>query len=104
MIDYHAPQRAEAFLTALGADESLTNDVLGDLAEEFAERVTWQGRSQARWWYYRQVVTVTPLFLRDWRSNARTGDNKTHTNSNNKTTLAAQALAITLYTVIDRLT
>lgn len=104
MNDYYAPQRAEAFLSSLGADESLTNDVLGDLAEEFAERVTWQGRAQARWWYYRQVVTVTPLLLRDWRRNARRADYESVAVSVLWSTLATQTLAAVLYTAIDRVT
>ena len=103
MSGYHPPSRAETFLGSLGADESLTNDVLGDLAEEFAERVTWQGRAQARWWYYRQVATVTPLFLRDWRMNARRTDYESIAVSVLWSTLAVQALAAVLYATIDRI-
>ena len=53
-------------LEALGADLAFHEDIVGDLAEEYALRVEWDGRVAARRWYYRESVRVAPYLLRDW--------------------------------------
>jgi hypothetical protein len=66
MSDYHAPRKAELLLEALGADTEFRDDVIGDLAEEYALRVSWDGVKVARRWYYREALRATPYLLRDW--------------------------------------
>ncbi len=68
MSDFSAPRRAELILETLGADTDFRDVVIGDLAEEFALRVSWDGPVAARRWYYRESVRVAPYLLRDlWR-------------------------------------
>lgn len=64
-----APRRVEALLESLGADHDFTSEVLGDLAEEFALRVRWDGRAAARRWYYREALRTAPYLLADWARN-----------------------------------
>lgn len=61
------PRRIEQLLESLGADTDFTNDVIGDLAEEFAIRAAWDGDVPARRWYYRECVRVAPHLVRSWR-------------------------------------
>jgi hypothetical protein len=60
------PRRVERVLESLGADEGFCDDVLGDLAEEFAVRAAWDGGRMARRWYYRESLRVAPHLLRSW--------------------------------------
>jgi DNA-binding transcriptional LysR family regulator len=66
MSDSSAPRRAELILEALGADTDFRDAVIGDLAEEFALRASWDGPLAARRWYYRESLRVAPYLLRDW--------------------------------------
>jgi hypothetical protein len=66
MNDSSAPRVAESMLEALGADSDFRDDVIGDLAEEFATRLRIDGRIAARRWYLRESVRVAPYLLRDW--------------------------------------
>jgi hypothetical protein len=68
------PRRAELLLEALGGDTLLRELVLGDLAEEFAIRVRWDGPRAARRWYYRESVRIAPFLLRDWWGRLRPKD------------------------------
>src|SRR4051812_28744811 len=61
-----APRHVEALLQSLGADREFTDDVLGDLAEEFYVRCRWDGVTAARRWYYGQALRTAPHLLRDW--------------------------------------
>lgn len=60
------PRTAEVLLHGLGADTEFRNDVLGDMAEEFAQRVQLDGDRTARRWYYKESLRVAPYLLRDW--------------------------------------
>jgi hypothetical protein len=66
MRDLSIPRHAERALAALGADRDFCDAVLGDLAEEFAIRATWDGAQVARRWYYRESLRVAPHLLRSW--------------------------------------
>jgi hypothetical protein len=68
------PRSAERVLESLGANADLHDAVLGDLAEEFATRVEWDGASAARRWYYAQAVRAIPFLLRSWLRQAQRGD------------------------------
>lgn len=56
----------ERLLRAIGADPRLTEEMFGDLAEEYALRATWNGIAAARWWYGCEVLRSAPHFLRSW--------------------------------------
>lgn len=60
------PRAAERLLMSLGADSEFADEVIGDLAEEFALRVRWDGVPAARRWYYGEGFRVAPYLLRDW--------------------------------------
>lgn len=66
MSDPAAPRRAELILEALGPASDVRDAVIGDLAEEFALRVRWDGPAAARRWYYRESMRVAPFLLGDW--------------------------------------
>jgi hypothetical protein len=70
------PRVAETLLQSLGADREFTDDVLGDLAEEFAIRRQWDSPSAVRWWYYREAVRTAPHLLRDWLRRLRPRDTR----------------------------
>lgn len=74
MSDSSTPRKGELFLEALGAGTEFRDEVIGDLAEEFALRVTWDGPVVARRWYYRECTRVAPYLIRDWWRNVRRGD------------------------------
>ncbi|HXT14982.1 MAG TPA: hypothetical protein VN706_05095 [Gemmatimonadaceae bacterium] len=64
----NAPRGAERVLQSLGATREFSDEVLGDLAEEYVLRVRWDGERAARFWYYRECVRVAPYLFRDrWR-------------------------------------
>lgn len=71
MSDSSAPHAAELILQALGAETDFRDAVIGDLAEEFALRVRFDGPVAARRWYYRESTRVAPYLLRDWCRNLR---------------------------------
>lgn len=66
MSVFSVPRRAEQVLEAFGTDPDFRDAVLGDLAEEFALRVSWDGPAAARRWYYRESMRVAPYLLRNW--------------------------------------
>jgi hypothetical protein len=53
----------ERFLDALGLDADFIETVIGDLAEESAERATTDGLLRARLWYAREFVRSMPHLL-----------------------------------------
>jgi hypothetical protein len=61
-----SPPPAEGWLRALGADPAFAEAVLGDLAEEFAERAARDGVGPARRWYAREALRSAPHLLRSW--------------------------------------
>lgn len=54
------PHTIELLLASLGADADLRDAVIGDLAEDFADRVKRDGVGAARRWYYREAMRATP--------------------------------------------
>lgn len=66
-----APRHIERLLQALGADTEFRNEVLGDLAEEYALRAEWDGARDATRWYRREAARVAPYLLRDWARGLR---------------------------------
>ena len=58
-----AASLATRLLGHLGADPELVDDVLGDLAEEYATRVAHDGAWLARLWCMREAVRSTPYVL-----------------------------------------
>lgn len=58
------PSRAESLLHLLGAGSPLAEDIIGDLAEEYAERRARDGDAAARRWYAREALRSTPHLLR----------------------------------------
>ncbi len=67
----YSQSKAERLLHAFGADPRFTEAVLGDLAEEYTLRSTWDGIAAARWWYCCEVLRSAPHFLRSWLRYAR---------------------------------
>ena len=76
MSQISPPQVAEALLESFGADEEFTDAILGDLAQEYTQRVERYGATAARLWYYRQAVLASPPLLRNWLSSARWSDGR----------------------------
>lgn len=66
-IAVRPPRVAESLLQSLGAHHDFVDDVLGDLAEEYSDRITWDGVWAARRWYCLQGLRTAPYLLRDWR-------------------------------------
>jgi hypothetical protein len=50
-------------LDVLGAESPLAEDLIGDLAEEYAERRERDGVAAARWWYAGQAMRAVPHLL-----------------------------------------
>lgn len=63
MIASQPPRTIESLLASLGADTDFRDGVIGDLAEEFAQRADLDGASAARRWYYREAARATPHML-----------------------------------------
>ena len=70
------PRWTESILKGLGAEAGFEQDLLGDLAEEFASRATTQGVVAARRWYYRESMRAVPHLVRDWRRHASPRDTR----------------------------
>ena len=66
-----ATNAVEQLLDMLGAGSPVANDVIGDLADEYAQRVQRDGTASARWWYARQATRAVPYLL--WNA-ARHGE------------------------------
>ena len=54
----------ERLLRTLGGESPLADDVLGDLAEEFAQRSARDGAGVARWWYAWEALRSAPHLVR----------------------------------------
>lgn len=59
------PRLAESLLRGVIADPDLEDAVLGDLAEEWSERVESDGLPSATAWYWGQVLRSAPHFLHE---------------------------------------
>lgn len=57
------PRTTELLLEALGADTGFRDDLVGDLAEEFAARAERSGAAAARRWYRREALRAVPHLL-----------------------------------------
>ncbi|HVX42101.1 MAG TPA: permease prefix domain 2-containing transporter [Gemmatimonadaceae bacterium] len=60
------PRAAEQLLQALGANSEFADVLLGDLAEEFAERAARDGEPAARRWYWIEATRSAPHLLANW--------------------------------------
>ncbi|MBC7896153.1 MAG: hypothetical protein H7066_12130 [Cytophagaceae bacterium] len=60
------PRMAELLLEGFGADPGYRDAMLGDLAEEFGERVDRDGLAAARRWYARETVRSVWPVVRTW--------------------------------------
>jgi len=74
MTEIHPPRLAEAILESLGATPEFRDAIIGDLAQEHAQRAERFGNRAARLWYYRQAFAATPALLRNWISGAKFAD------------------------------
>ena len=68
------PRTAERLLDALGATPAFRDALLGDLAEEHALRVAYDGERAAGRWYWREAFRVAPHLRRDWAHQLRARD------------------------------
>ena len=68
------PRAFESILKNLGADPYLIDVILGDLAEEFSQRVAFDGEKHARRWYRREAMRAVPHLLRSAGRQLRVGD------------------------------
>jgi hypothetical protein len=59
----HASASMDRVLISLGCDPEFVSDVLGDLREEYAERLAHQGMLSAEWWYTREILRSAPHVL-----------------------------------------
>ena len=66
MIAPRPPRAVELLLESLGAKAEFRESLLGDLAQEFSERLERGGLRSARRWYHREAVRATPHLLRSW--------------------------------------
>lgn len=74
MTETHPPRLAEAILESFGATPEFRDAVIGDLAQEHAQRVERYGERAARLWYYRQAAAACPALLRNWLTTAGWAD------------------------------
>jgi hypothetical protein len=74
MTEAQSPRMAEAFLESFGADPDFRDAIIGDLAQEHAQRVHRYGDRAARLWYYRQAALASPALLRNWLAGAGWSD------------------------------
>ena len=65
------PLTAERLLEGLSARTDFRDGILGDLAEEYAERVESAGEVAARRWYNREAARAAPHLLLDWARSLR---------------------------------
>ncbi len=68
------PSAFESILKSLGADPYLSEVVLGDLAEEFDQRVAFDGEVEARRWYVKEAIRAVPHLLRNALGQIRVGE------------------------------
>jgi hypothetical protein len=66
MTEVHPPRAAQAILESLGATPEFRDPIIGDMAQEFADRTGRFGEQAARLWYYREVFRTAPYFVRNW--------------------------------------
>lgn len=69
-----ASSLAERLLQRLGAEAGFADDVLGDLAEEYANRAARDGTGAARRWYAREALRSAPHLVWSWFQHARRHD------------------------------
>jgi hypothetical protein len=60
MTTHQPPRIVATILGALGAEPDFRDAVIGDLAEEFAQRADRDGHERARRWYYREALRASP--------------------------------------------
>jgi len=68
------PRAVESILKGLGADPYLVDVILGDLAEEYAQRAAFDSEEEARRWYTTEALRSVPHLLRSALGRLRVGD------------------------------
>jgi hypothetical protein len=67
------PKLAQRLLQSFLSNHDLKDDVLGDFAQEWTERVTVHGARAADLWYLRQTISTVPHLVRLWLRTAGLG-------------------------------
>jgi hypothetical protein len=60
------PALADALVNGFSVSPAIANEILGDLAEEWPERLDRHGPRRAARWYWGQTVRAIPHLLRQW--------------------------------------
>jgi hypothetical protein len=94
MNDTHPPRFAEALLESFGAEPGFCEAILGDLAQEHAQRAERYGSRAARLWYYKEAAMAMPHLLRNWLAGAGFADARRLLN------VAALAYVLTMATQV----
>ena len=68
------PRFTETVLSTLGASPEYRDAVVGDMAEEFAWRVRWDGEAAALAWYHREALRSIPHLLANGLRDVRPSD------------------------------
>lgn len=66
MTAIRPPRWMQRLLGAIGADSEFRDDVLGDMADEFAIRAAYDGDREACTWYIREGLRTLPYLVRSW--------------------------------------
>jgi hypothetical protein len=61
------PAFADTLVNGFSVSPAIANEILGDLAEEWPERLARDGPRRASRWYWGQTVRAIPHLLRQWR-------------------------------------
>jgi len=96
MTETHPPRFGEALLESFGADVEFRDAIIGDLAQEHAQRVERYGERPARLWYYREALFAMPHLLRSALKNASFADARRMLNVAGLAYLSTMAIEIAL--------
>jgi hypothetical protein len=66
MITMKPPALADALVNAFSVSPATANEILGDLAEEWPERLDRYGAQRARTWYWGQTLRAIPHLFHQW--------------------------------------
>jgi hypothetical protein len=71
MSEMHPPRGAQMILESLGASPEFRDPIIGDMAQEYADRIGRVGEKAARLWYYKEVFRSAPHFVRNWSASVK---------------------------------
>ena len=98
------PRALESILKGLGADPYLSEVILGDLAEEYDQRVAFDGEADARRWYTTEALRSVPHLLRNAFRRLRIGDVPRLIGNALFAWLALLPIGLTVYVVVASVT